>query len=139
MIVAYIDTAISYLSGYLLICYRMIGQDVKAQAQFCAECGENTGLDSFKISTDRSEIGYKNPKTPDATEVFCKTHYEQLFASKCNGCNQPIMGQYINANGEYFITGYFSHHKLIPFRSKISSAVFFARYTMCRMLSTCIW
>jgi len=91
-----IDPSMQYLSGGFRgngvdsTLSRMLGQDVKAKAQFCAECGEKT------------EIAYKDPKNANAIEVYCKTHYEQLFASKCSGCNQPIMGQYVNANGEKY-------------------------------------
>lgn len=69
---------------------RMLGNEVKAKNQFCAECGNSI------------EIGYKNPDNINSTAVYCKKHYEELFASKCEGCNQPIMGQFLNVNGKKY-------------------------------------
>jgi len=66
----------------------MLGKDVPEKPQYCHQCGEATSP------------GYSPPNNPGT--VYCKTHYEQLFASRCEGCNQPIVGQYLNAQGKKF-------------------------------------
>jgi len=69
---------------------RMLGKDVPEKIQFCAECGEPCSP-AYAVEKD-------------STTVYCKTHYEQLFASRCEGCNQPIVGQFVNAQGKKYHT-----------------------------------
>eukprot|EP01098_Paradermamoeba_levis_P004204 TRINITY_DN1817_c0_g1_i1.p1 TRINITY_DN1817_c0_g1~~TRINITY_DN1817_c0_g1_i1.p1 ORF type:complete len:263 (-),score=83.60 TRINITY_DN1817_c0_g1_i1:82-870(-) len=33
---------------------------------------------------------------------YCTTHYRELFAPKCGGCNQALTGMYINVNGQNY-------------------------------------
>jgi hypothetical protein len=67
---------------------RMLGQDVKEKIQFCKECGEPCSP------------GYSPVK--DSPDVYCRTHYEKLFASRCEGCNQPIVGEFVNSSGKKY-------------------------------------
>eukprot|EP00026_Physarum_polycephalum_P011779 Phypoly_transcript_12023.p1 GENE.Phypoly_transcript_12023~~Phypoly_transcript_12023.p1 ORF type:complete len:345 (+),score=30.09 Phypoly_transcript_12023:61-1095(+) len=67
---------------------RMIGKDVQEKVQYCAECGEPCSP------------GYS--PVQDSPTVYCKIHYEKLFASKCEGCNQPIVGEFMNSNGKKY-------------------------------------
>jgi len=69
---------------------RMLGKEAPAKAQFCAECGT------------KIETAYRPPNAAANAEAYCKEHYEQLFAQTCDGCNKPIMGQYVNANGKKY-------------------------------------
>jgi len=68
---------------------RMLGEPVKGKPMFCAECGT------------RLEMAYRAPNSSDS-EIYCKQHWEELFGSKCEGCNQSITGQFVNVNGKKY-------------------------------------
>jgi len=61
---------------------RMIGEEVDQKLQNCAQCGTQI------------KGGY-----PYDGKIYCYDHYAQ-FATLCAGCNQPIMGEYVNSKGK---------------------------------------
>jgi len=84
-----IDPSMTYLSSSFKssnidsTLSRMLGNEVQGKEMFCSKCGKKT------------EIGYRNPNaSAEATELYCKEHYESMFAYLCEGCNKPIVGIY---------------------------------------------
>jgi len=63
---------------------RMIGEEVDQKLQNCSQCGTQI------------KGGY-----PHDGKIYCYEHYSQ-FATLCAGCNQPIIGEYVNSKGKKF-------------------------------------
>ncbi|XP_037913636.1 transforming growth factor beta-1-induced transcript 1 protein [Hermetia illucens] len=73
----------AYCNGAILDkCVTALDKTWHTEHFFCAQCGQQFGEEGF----------HERDGKP-----YCRNDYFDMFAPKCNGCNRPIMENYISA------------------------------------------